>query len=128
MARKANNPENLKPFKKGHSGNPKGRPPKIPAIDEILAKVLNETGSNGLTRAENILRKMTIKAETDIRAAEMILDRAYGRPRQQIESLNPYNNSYSNLSDAELVSRINKLLNSININGNKVKSVTGKES
>jgi len=85
MARKANNPENLKPFKKGQSGNPKGRPPKLPAIDEVLAKVLNEKTSNGLTRAENILRKMAIKGETDVRAAEMILDRAYGKPKQKFD-------------------------------------------
>jgi hypothetical protein len=109
MERKANNPENLKPFKKGQSGNPKGRPKKLPRIDEILAKVLNEKGTNGLTRAENIIRKMSIKAETDIRAAEMILDRTYGRPRQQIENLNAAN-PYSNLTDQELISRINKYI------------------
>jgi hypothetical protein len=114
MARKGNNPENLKPFIKGQSGNLNGRPHKLPAINEVLAKVLNEAGSNGLTRAENIIRKMTIKAETDIRAAEMILDRAYGRPRQQVENINNYVSPYSNLSDVELMEMLNKYVKNYN--------------
>jgi len=104
------NIRNLKPFNKGQSGNPQGRPTNLPAIDEILTKVLNETGSNGLTRAENIIRKLTIKAETDIRAAEMILNRAYGKPRQQIENFNQYKNPYTDLSTAELIESIEKIL------------------
>ena len=83
--KKANNPQNLKPFKKGVSGNPAGRPVKLPDIDEIISKVLEEKGTNKLTRAENIFRKMCIKAETDVRAAEMILDRAYGKVKQRTE-------------------------------------------
>ncbi len=114
MARKANNPENLKPFIKGQSGNPKGRPQKLPAIDEVLSKVLNENGSNGLTRAENILRKMAIKAETDVRAAELILDRAYGRPRQQVENINNYVNPFSTLTDRELIENMKKILKNAN--------------
>jgi hypothetical protein len=114
MSRKATNPQNLKPFKKGQSGNPKGRPQKLPAIDEVLSKVLNESGANGLIRAENILRKMVIKAETDVRAAEMILDRAYGKPRQQVENLNNYVNPFSSLTDAELIETCKKILENVN--------------
>jgi hypothetical protein len=79
MARKATNPQNLKPFKKGVSGNPAGRPVKLPDINEIISKVLNEKCSNKLTRAENIFRKMCIKAETDVRAFEGVFDRSYGK-------------------------------------------------
>jgi hypothetical protein len=115
MARKATNPQNLKPFRKGDPRiNREGRPQKLPAIDELLAKVLNEAGSNGLTRAEIILRKMAIKAETDIRAAEMILDRAYGRPRQQIENINNNVNPFSTLSDEELMGMMNKYVTAYN--------------
>jgi len=85
MARKGGVPENLTPYKKGESGNLKGRPPKAPDIDEIISKVLQEKCTNKLTRAENIFRKMCLKAETDVRAAEMILDRAYGRVKQRTE-------------------------------------------
>jgi hypothetical protein len=83
--KKATNPQNLKPFKKGKSGNPAGRPVKLPDIDEIISMVLMEESSNKLTRAENIFRKMCIKAETDVRAAEMIFDRAYGKVKQRTE-------------------------------------------
>jgi hypothetical protein len=119
MARKATNPENLKPFKKGQSGNPKGRPQKLPAIDELLAKVLNEAGANGLTRAEIILRKIAIKAETDIRSAEMIFDRAYGRPRQQVENINHNVDPYTTLSDEELIGIMNKYVNAYNQSHNQ---------
>jgi len=86
MARKGGAPENLKPYKKGESGNLKGRPPKAPEIDEIISRVLQEKCTNKLTRAENIFRKMCIKAEGgDVRAAEMILDRAYGKVKQRTE-------------------------------------------
>jgi len=35
-------PENVIPhkFKKGQSGNPKGRPKKLPGLDELLTEVL----------------------------------------------------------------------------------------
>ena len=39
MARKATI-ANLQPFKKGQSGNPNGRPKKLPEIDKLLADVL----------------------------------------------------------------------------------------
>ena len=82
MSRKATNPQNLKPFKKGQSGNPSGRPPKLPDIDDIIARVMSETDAEGLTRIEKILRKMAIKAETDCRAAELVLIRCYGKMKQ----------------------------------------------
>lgn len=88
MARKATNPDNIKG--KGFDKHPEninmaGRPLKCPDIDEIMAKVLSEICANKLTRAENIFRKMAIKAETDVRAAEMILERSYGKIKQQTE-------------------------------------------
>lgn len=114
MSRKATNPQNLKPFKKGDPRiNREGRPQKLPAIDEVLSKVLNESGANGLMRAENIMRKMAIKAETDVRAAEMIFDRAYGRPRQQVETLNEYVNPFSALSDEELIANMRRILKNV---------------
>lgn len=86
--KKANNPQNLEG--KGFDKYPEhinrdGRPPKLPDIDEIISKVLMETTTNKLTRAENIFRKMCIKAESDVRAAEMIFDRAYGKVKQRTE-------------------------------------------
>lgn len=78
------NPENLEPhnFKKGQSGNPKGRPKKIPELDKLLADVLGEE-KDGVEAAKAILMALRAKAtKGDVRAAEVLLDRAYGKARQ----------------------------------------------
>lgn len=85
----ANNPrhrENLKPFQKGNNANPNGRPKKLPEIDKLLADVLGEE-KDGLTAAEAILKALRAKASKgDIRAAEVLLDRAYGKAKQTLEN------------------------------------------
>ena len=81
------NPENIAPhkFKKGQSGNPKGRP-KLPDIKELMAAVLGEERHGGVTEAERILRAIRAKAaKGDVKAAEFLYDRGYGKPKQQIE-------------------------------------------
>lgn len=78
--------ENLKPFKKGQSGNPNGRPKKLPKLDELLADVLGEE-KDGVSAGEAILKALRAKAtKGDVRAAELLLDRAYGKAKQQIEA------------------------------------------
>ena len=77
--------KNLKPAKKGEVRNPKGAKPKIPALDDLLAKVLGDE-QNGLTAAEAILKALRGKAiKGDIRAAEVLLDRAYGKAKQPVD-------------------------------------------
>lgn len=72
-------------FTKGKSGNPNGRPKKIPDLDKLLAEVLGEE-KNGLTAAQAILKALLYKASKgDVRAAEVLLDRAYGKPKQQTD-------------------------------------------
>ena len=72
-------------FKKGQSGNPKGRPPKLPKLDELLASVMSEE-RNGLTAAEAVLRSLVVKAtKGDVRAAELLLDRTFGKQRHDID-------------------------------------------
>ena len=76
------NDENLKPFPKGVSGNPKGRPKKLPDLDELLGEVLDEE-KDGIKAARAILMALRGKAtKGDVRAAEVLLDRAYGKARQ----------------------------------------------
>jgi hypothetical protein len=80
--------ENLIPFKKG--GDPRinknGRPPKLPALDELMAKVMGEMGESGLTAMEAILKAQRSKAaKGDTRAAELLLDRAYGKAKQNVD-------------------------------------------
>jgi hypothetical protein len=77
--------ENLKPFKKGESGNPKGRPPKLPDLDVLMAEVLGEE-KDGKTAAQAILAALRAKAaKGDIRAAELLLNRGYGLPKQKVQ-------------------------------------------
>lgn len=78
-------PENLKPFPKGKSGNPNGRPKKIPELDKLLADVLGDE-KDGITAAQAILMALRKKAASgDVRAAEVLLERAYGKPRQGLD-------------------------------------------
>jgi len=78
-------PEHSK-FKKGQSGNPNGRPRKLPELDKLLADVLGEE-KDGVTAGEAILKAIRAKAaKGDVRAAELLLDRAYGKPKQSIDN------------------------------------------
>ena len=75
----------LRRIPKGVSGNPKGRPKKLPELDKLLADVLGEE-KDGITAAEAILRALRAKAaKGDIRAAEVLLDRGYGKPKQSVD-------------------------------------------
>jgi len=81
-------PENIEPhkFKKGQTGNPNGRPRKLPELDKLLADVLGEE-KDGITAGEAILKALRAKASKgDVRAAEVLLDRAYGKPKQTSET------------------------------------------
>jgi hypothetical protein len=80
-------PENIQAhkFKKGQSGNPNGRPRKLPELDKLLDAVLGEE-KEGVTAAEAILKALRLKAaKGDVRAAEILLDRAYGKSKQSID-------------------------------------------
>jgi hypothetical protein len=79
-------PEHSK-FKKGESGNPNGRPKKLPEIAVLLANVLGKEGKDGMTAAEEILMALHARAKKgDTRAAEVLLDRAYGKPKQTTDT------------------------------------------
>jgi len=79
------NPQNLRPaWKKGQTGNPKGRP-KLPDIREALAKVLADE-KDGMTALEATLAALRAKAvRGDVRAAEVLLDRAFGKAGQTLD-------------------------------------------
>ena len=80
------NPQNIEKhkFPKGQTGNPNGRPRKLPELDKLLADVLGEE-KDGVSAAEAILKALRLKAaKGDVRAIELMLDRAYGKAPQTI--------------------------------------------
>jgi hypothetical protein len=79
--------KDIKPrWKKGETGNPNGRPRKLPELDKLLADVLGEE-KDGVTAGEAILKAIRARAaKGDVRAAELLLDRAYGKPKQSIDN------------------------------------------
>lgn len=82
---KGGTPENLKSFSKGQSGNPNGRPKKIPDLDKLLADVLGDE-KEGISAGQAILMALRKRAISgDVRAAEVLLDRAYGKPKQNLQ-------------------------------------------
>lgn len=81
------NEKNLKPFKKGedHRRNIKGRPKKLPEIEALLSEVLGED-EKGKSAAKEILEALKRKAiKGDVKASELLLDRAYGKAKQSHE-------------------------------------------
>ena len=90
--------------------NKTGQNRKLPGLDILLAEVLGTDGT-GKSEAENILIALRTKAlKGDVRAAEILLDRSYGKVIQSFDHLNN-GNSFSTLSTDELIARINKILN-----------------
>jgi Family of unknown function (DUF5681) len=80
--------ENLKPFKKGQSGNPGGRP-KSRLLSEAYKRLLETEvgkGKNAKTVAELIAEKMGKEARAGkVNAASELADRVEGKPRQAYE-------------------------------------------
>lgn len=82
------NEKNLKPFKKGKDDrrNLKGAPKKLPKLDVLLDEVLGEE-KDGVSAAKVILMALRAKAtKGDVRSAELLLDRAFGKAAQTINT------------------------------------------
>jgi len=72
-------------WKKGQSGNPNGRPKKLPQLKELMALVLGEE-KDGMSAAEAILKAQRAKAaKGDTRAAEWLFERGYGKAQTHID-------------------------------------------
>lgn len=101
--------ENLRPWAKGTSGNPGGRP-RRDALTEALKAQLASDDSDGRTVAEQIAAALIKSAlRGDVRAIREIADRTEGRPRQQfnIDASATFSDGrpqydYSRLSDGQL--------------------------
>lgn len=74
-----------KKFGQGQDPTRGGRPPKLPDLDTLIAEVLGAE-KGGKIAAKNILDALYLKAaKGDIRAAEALLNRGYGLPKQKVE-------------------------------------------
>ena len=85
------NPENLKPFTKGHSGNPAGRPLKEYCLTDLLRQQGDiqdfETKEGLITRNEGIAQKLWDMAISgDVSSIKYLFDRIDGKPLQQVET------------------------------------------
>ena len=71
-------------FKKGQSGNPKGRPKELPNLKALMTEVLaqEKDGKTAAMRVVEMLEKAAQKGS--LKAAEILLDRAYGKPTQNL--------------------------------------------
>ena len=83
------NPQNLKPWPKGVSGNPKGKPP-TKAIDEVFKEFLAEIDKSPKGVVQERLRTLiegqyyaAVKGSTP--AADFIVNRAHGKLKDKIE-------------------------------------------
>lgn len=68
-------------FKPGQSGNPNGRPKKLPEIEDLLLEVLGENAEGAKAILHALLRRAK---KGNVRAAEILFDRAFGKVKQEI--------------------------------------------
>src|ERR1700691_1153590 len=106
--------QNLKPWPKGVSGNPAGRPKNDISVD--IARAVFENNPEAIY--QGMLRRLK---KGDARVFKVLADRAYGRVRQNVDLEVGASNTIverlqagrqrvlSNLSDAELTERIEQL-------------------
>lgn len=69
-----------RPFRKGQSGNPGGRP-------KVAAEIRDLAQQHGPDAVKKLvaLMKSAAREDVQVRAAEALLDRGYGRPGQALE-------------------------------------------
>lgn len=83
----------LRPWQKGQSGNPGGRPKKLPITDamRMLLEELNlpTRAHPSMTVAERAALRFVRKALKDDRAYLEMMDRVEGKPRQRTELSGP---------------------------------------
>lgn len=79
------NDQNLKPFPKGKSGNPKGRPKTFKALRALVVSIASEPVKDGdtVTRIEKMLREMAKSDNPSDRA--LLLKYGFGNVPDELE-------------------------------------------
>src|SRR5262249_29204976 len=90
------NPEGLGGFSKGISGNPGGRPHSLSAVQLRFRQLCNEA----VDTVAQIMRGTGTPLQ--LAAAREVLDRAHGRPKQQVDLDIAMNKKLTDLSVEEL--------------------------
>src|SRR5436190_13366958 len=88
MANPRGTPENLRPFPKGTSGNPSGRP-RGPKLSTLIAQELEKPTVPGseVTKAKMVAARLVNLAEAgDISAIKEVIDRLEGKSVARNES------------------------------------------
>lgn len=82
------NEENLTPWKKGQSGNVRGRPKGSRNRSTIVRELLEAKATDGDGQiADQLTRALIQKAvEGDVRAFKELMDSAYGKVKDTVES------------------------------------------
>lgn len=82
------NEENLKPWHKGESGNPSGRPKGSRNRATIVRELIEAKATDGNGQVvDQMTRSLVIKAmKGDVRAFKELMDSAYGKVTEKVES------------------------------------------
>lgn len=72
------------PFAKGKSGNPQGRPKTLTADGRALSDIAREHTEVAVGTLVSVMREGESDAAR-VSAANSLLDRAWGRPKQEID-------------------------------------------
>lgn len=81
------NISNLKPYQKGTSGNPSGRPP-VDDIRKTIRKTFAEPYKATETTLDAIIKQMVnLAMKGNVRATELLWSYAYGKPKGETPEL-----------------------------------------
>jgi HPt (histidine-containing phosphotransfer) domain-containing protein len=101
--------QNLKPWPKGVSGNPGGRPKKK-LIDQALEELLL---SNDSELAVTIAKKLLVRAKSgEVKAIQLVAERVQGKPRAKMEVSGPDGGELQllNMTDDQIDERMAELI------------------